>query len=539
MRRFFFISAVLAVATGIGAIPAAADVPGLERPAESSESSVLARTESGWVRGEAGGDHVTFSGVPYAAPPTGALRWASPEPPSRWHGIRDATRAADVCPQVETDDNGDPTVVGNEDCLYLNVTAPRDRPARERLPVLVWIHGGNFTSGAGSQYDGARLAAEGGLLVVTINYRLDALGFLSSPSLDTRGATSGNYGIEDQTAALRWVRRNAASFGGDPSNVTLAGQSAGARSVCVHLASPMSRGLFDRAIIQSAACANQLVTKPVADERGTRAIAEVGCTAAPDVAACLRQRPVDALLATLPGVGEPINDRVSDDPWGPVTGTPLLPTQPIDAITSGSAAHVPILLGSTRDETRPFVGFRHDAGGNPLSEDGYRAIIAETFGEDADAVLERYPAAEHASPALALSAVLTDWGGSIGACPVLRTAEAGARHGRVYLYEFQEPNPAVIQGFPLGAHHSWDLHFIWDARIPGGERPELTAPQQALGRQLRGYWSSFARTGDPNGGSRPPWHPFNRTGPVLGLDAANVAPTPFAETHHCAFWADR
>jgi para-nitrobenzyl esterase len=524
----------IAVACVILASPATADATAPERP---PDWSVVARTESGWLRGEADGDRVTFSGVPYAAPPTGDLRWASPEPPARWRGVRDATEPADVCPRLEEADDGGERVIGSEDCLYLNVTVPRDRSPRGRLPVLVWIHGGNFTSGAGSEYDGTRLAVDGEMMVVTINYRLGALGFLSSPALDSRDGTSGNYGVEDQTAALRWVRRNAARFGGDASNVTLAGQSAGGRAVCVHLASPMSRGLFDRAIVQSAACANDLVTRPVADERGAQVIAEVGCAGSSDVGGCLREQPVDALLGTLDGVGAPINDRVSDDPWGPVTGTRLLPWQPMDAIAAGSADRVPILTGSTRDEMRPFVGREFDFGGNPLTDETYRAVVADTFGDEADAVLERYPGTEYASPAVALSAVLTDWGGSIGACPVLRTAEAASRHGPVFMYEFSEPSPRVINGFPLGAHHSWDLDFVWDVDIPGSEPPDLTTPQLALGEQLRGYWSSFIHTGDPNGGDRQPWPSFTRTGSVLGLEAGTVAPTPFAETHHCDFWA--
>ena len=526
--------ATLALAGAIVAIPVTVQADAPEPP---PHRSALARTESGWVRGSVDDDHVTFTGVPYAAPPIGTLRWASPAPPPRWRGVRDVTEPADVCPQLGEDDDGEPAVVGSEDCLTLNVTVPRDGPRGERSPVLVWIHGGNFTSGAGSQYDGARLSVEGDVMVVTINYRLDALGFLSSPALDTGDGTSGNYGIEDQIAALRWVRRNAARFGGDPSNVTLAGQSAGARSVCVHLASPTSRGLFDRAIVQSGACANEVVTKPVADQRHAQAIAEVGCDGAPDVATCLREQPVRELLTTLPGVGAPINDRVSDDPWGPVTGTPLLPMQPMDAIATGSAAGVPILMGSTRDEMRPFVGYSYDAVGNPLTEDGYGAIVADTFGDD-DAVLERYPAGAYPSPAVALSAVLTDWGGSIGACPVLRTAEAAAAHGPVFMYEFAEVSPDVVHGFPLGAHHSWDLHFVWDVEFPGGDRPELTAQQEALGELIRGYWSSFAHTGDPNAQGRPPWPSFGHAGSVLGLDASTVAPTPFAQAHHCDFWAD-
>jgi para-nitrobenzyl esterase len=213
--------------------------------------------------------------------------------------------------------------------------------------------------------------------------------------------------------------------------------------------------------------------------------------------------------------------------------------QPIDAIAAGSAAGVPLLTGSTRDEMRPFVGFRYDAAGNPLTEEAYRTVVADTFGNGADAVLERYPAAAHPSPAVALSTVLTDWGGSIGTCPVLRTAEAASRHAPVFTYEFSEDSGNVVAGFPLGAYHGWDLHFLWNVSIPGGGAPELTTQQRALGEQMRGYWSAFAHTGDPNGSGHTPWPAFNGAASVLALDTAGIAPTPFAETHQCDFWASR
>lgn len=528
----------LVVACAAMAIPTVAGAATPDRPdPPTAARTELARTQSGWVRGRVDGDHVTFAGVPYAAPPIGERRWAAPAAPPRWHGVRDATEPADMCPQMGPDANDEPAVIGSEDCLYLNVTVPRDRSPRDRLPVLVWIHGGGLVSGAGSQYDGARLAVEGGLMVVTINYRLGALGFLSSGLLDAPDGVSGNYGIQDQIAALRWVQQNAARFGGDPSNVTIAGQSAGARSVCVHLASPMSQGLFHRAILQSGACANPVATKAVADQRGEQAIAELGCAGMPDVPACLRDRPAADLVTALRGVGAPINDRISDDPWGPVAGTPMLPVQPIDAIAAGAAAGVPLLIGSTRDEMRSFVGFRYDAVDNPLTEDDYRTIIADTFGNYTAAVLERYPAAAYPSPAVAFATVLTDWGGSIGACPVLRTAQIASRHTPVFAYEFSE-NSIVVKGFPLGAYHSWDLHFLWDVSIPGSSKPDLTAEQQTLGKQMRGYWSAFAHTGDPNGDSRPPWPAFNGPQPVLALGTAAIGPTPFADTHHCDFWAN-
>jgi para-nitrobenzyl esterase len=431
-------------------------------------------------------------------------------------------------------------VTGEEDCLYLDVTAPRDaRPAGgRRLPVVVWLHGGGFTSGAGSQYGAARLAADGDVVVVTVNSRLGALGFLSSPALDAEGSPSGNYGLADQAAALRWVRRNAARFGGDPGNVTLAGQSSGARSVCAHLASPGSRGLFHRAILQSGPCTEH-VTKPVADERGARVADEVGCATAPGpeaVAACLREQPVDELLATLEDLGLPVTGEYADEPWQPVAGTPTLPRQPLDAVADGSAAGIPLLVGTNRDEMRPFVGFAFDP---PLTADTYREQLEEAFGADADAVQARYPVEAYPTPTLALATVLGDWGRGIGTCPVVATAEAASAHGDVFAYELLEDSGMVFGGFPLGAFHNWDLPFLFHVSIPGARYPDFTAAQWELSATMTRQWARFAATGDPNGADLPPWPELGRTDTVLGLASApgGIAPTPTAEAHHCAFWA--
>jgi para-nitrobenzyl esterase len=324
----------------------------------------------------------TFSGIPYAAPPVGALRWAPPQRPEPWRGVRDATVPASPCPRLESGPGS--AVVGDEDCLYLNVTVPRRTRPGARRPVMVWLHGGGFGDGTGERQ------------------------------------ASGNYGLLDQAAALRWVQRNAARFGGDPDNVTLFGESAGARSVCAHLAAPGSRGLLHKAIMQSGPCANDLVTKAEADERGRRATAELGCASSGDVAGCLRSRPVADVLATLPGQGSPLVDEYSNEAWMPVVGTPVLPQQPLDALAEGAAADVPLLMGTNRDEMRSFVGFRYDARGNPLTEPVYRTLVEEGFGPAAAAeILARYPVEDHPSPALALSTLLTDWGGSVGACPML------------------------------------------------------------------------------------------------------------------------
>jgi para-nitrobenzyl esterase len=422
-------------------------------------------------------------------------------------------------------------IVGAEDCLYLDVTVPGDARPQGRLPVLVWLHGGGFVAGSAQEYDGGRLATTGDLMVVTVNYRLGALGFLSSPELDTSG---GNYGLMDQAAALRWVRRNAARFGGDPGAVTLAGQSAGARAVCAHLASPISRGLFHRAISQSGACDNQVPTVAAAQAFGARATAELGCAPAADVAACLRVRTPAELLATLPGVGMSVNGRSGDRPWGPVAGTWVLPQQPGDALRDGSAARVPLLVGGTHDEMRGFV-----SGEAALTAQEYHAMMTETFGDDADTVLAEYPLAHYDSPALALATVLGDWGGFIGACPVLRTAQGASARQPVYAYEFAEDSGQVRDGFPMGSYHGLDLPYGWDVNAAWNQYPELTAGQERLSETIIEYWSAFAHTGDPNGPGRPHWPEFGSEGIVLGLSTRGIAPAPFADDHRCDFWTGR
>jgi para-nitrobenzyl esterase len=412
--------------------------------------------------------------------------------------------------------------VGAEDCLYLDVRVPRGVRPGERLPVFVWLPGGGFVAGAAREYDGAELATSGRLMVVTVNYRLGALGYLSSPMLG-----DGNYGLMDQAAALHWIRRNAASFGGDPGNVTLAGQSAGSRSVCALLASPLARGLYHRAIAQSGACENRVPTLAEARAFGARATAELGCT----TASCLRALPAGRVLEALSSIPLVPHGRSGDRPWGPTAGTSVLPQQPGDALKNGTAARVPLLIGGTAHEMRGFVSRLSSS----LTAEQYRERMVETFGDRADAALAKYPVTT--SPALAMATALSDWGGFIGACPVLRTAEAAAVRQPVYAYEFAEDSGRVLpDGYPLGAFHSQDLPYLWAVNMPQNPYPPLTPDQERLSATMISYWSAFARTGNPNGPGRPDWPAFNRTGTVLGLSTAGIAPTPYAADHHCDFW---
>ncbi|NYI78526.1 carboxylesterase/lipase family protein [Nocardioides panzhihuensis] len=486
----------------------------------------VVRVDTGWVRGQVAEDHVAFTSIPYAAPPVDERRWRAPSPPDRWSGVRKATSPSPLCPQP-----GDGEVIGTEDCLYLDVTVPRGSRPGTRLPVVVWLYGGGFTNGGTRAYGAARLATEGQVIVVAPNYRLGALGFLSSPALDSTG---GNYGLSDQQAALRWVQRNASRFGGDPHNVTLAGQSAGARAVCAQLASPRARQLFDRAILQSGACDTELPGRTQAERWAAQATSDLGCASAADVAGCLRGLPAAELVGALRGVGfEKVTARVKDRPWGPVAGTSVLPRQPGDAVLEGTAASVPLLIGGTRDEMRSFVaGYTPD-----LTEDGYEAALTDAFGDRADEVLAEYPVSGYASPPLALATVLGDWGGSIGTCPALRTADGASAHQPVYAYEFTEATDTPYNGVPLGSFHGLDLPYLWDLSLDQNPYPDLTREQEQLSATMIDYWAAFARTGDPNGPGRPHWPEYAPGSTVVELSTTGIAPTPSAGDHHCDFWA--
>ena len=308
------LSAVSAVS--VAAAVLAASAGGAVASSASGSTDPIVRIDGGLVRGADAAGVNSFLGLPYAAPPTGNLRWRPPQPAAGWSGVRDATTFGPSCPQAPSPFA--PPGQFSEDCLYLNVYTPAARSSFGGRPVLVWIHGGGLEQDGARDYDGTKLAADG-VVVVTINYRLGALGFLAHPALASHGA-AGNYGLMDQQAALRWVQRNIARFGGDPGNVTIAGQSAGGLSVLAQMVSPGARGLFQRAIVQSGTFALNQRPLAVAEAAGQTFATAVGC--ADQSAACLRSAPVSALVANfgveIPGVvdgavlTQPIGTAVSD-----------------------------------------------------------------------------------------------------------------------------------------------------------------------------------------------------------------------------------
>ncbi len=485
----------------------------------------VVRTGDGAVRGQVVGGSAVDQGIPYAAPPVGELRWRDPRPPARWSGVRDATKPGPACAQVPGELPDGST---NEDCLYLNVTAPAG--ARHR-PVVVWIHGGGFFMGAGANYDARRLAERGDVVVVTVNYRLGVFGYFGMPGLDG----SGTFGLADQRAALRWVRQNAGAFGGDPRNVTIAGQSAGAMSTCAQLTSPPAAGLFDKAIMQSGSCATgyldnfeyrgevaATIFQPLSSvaERGTEIAAGLGCT---DMA-CLRALPVPDLM--------PVQQAFIQ----PAYGTPALPRYPGDAVRDGRFHRVPVLSGTTRDEARPWIA-AYDQG-KPMSDATFDEVVADTFGADANAVRAEYPVGEHGSAALTWAAIVTD---RMWACPQYTTARGLAARTSVHQYEFADPNPPALSPapptMPLGAQHASELCSFFDL---GGYHPDFTPAQQRLSDRMIGYWTAFAATGDPDRAAGPDGPRFPRHRPyVQSLAPDDITPVDLAAEHHCGFWATR
>jgi len=508
------LTAVLTTAWSAG--PPAGPPTWPARPA----SATTVRTHDGLLRGAAHDGYRTFEGIPYAAPPVGRLRWAPPRPAAPWSGVRDATRPASACPQAAGEVPGGST---DEDCLHLNVTTPDGAaPARPR-PVIVWLHGGGFTTGAGSSYDAHRMATRGDVVVVTVNYRLGALGFLAHGGLPG----SGTFGLADQQAALRWVRAEIGAFGGDAHKVTLAGESAGGYSVCAQLASPAAEGLFDRAVIESGPCtgrpdrpfAPSSVPLPTARATGTDLAAKVGCGSARDVLACLRRVNVSRLLAA------------QDTDQQPAYASPLLPRDPAAAIAAGRFHRVPMLLGGNHDEGNGWAAGIVQAG-NPVTPGTWPDVAATFFPSpgQAKAIVREYPV-HRTDGGPVFGAVIGD---ADFACPTARTGRLLAAQVPVWAYEFADehappPTPGTPP-FPLGAPHASELPYLFDL---GGRPRDLTAAQHRLADTMIDYWTRFARTADPNGPSSPHWS--RRT--ALSLAPDHVVPTHTVRLrHHCAFW---
>jgi para-nitrobenzyl esterase len=506
---------------GLVAVAPAVGASTLGGRAAAGASGPVVGIANGAVRGLASGAVDEFLGIPYAAPPVGALRWQPPQPAASWSGVRDATQFAPHCAQSASPFGQAST---SEDCLFLNVFTPSHQQAGS--PVMVWIHGGALVTGESDDYNPAKLVQDG-VTVVTINYRLGALGFLAHPALADANGQSGDYGLMDQQAALRWVQRNIARFGGNPHNVTIFGESAGGLSTLSQVASPQARGLFERAIVESGSYNLTQASLASAETAGEAFATKAGC--ASQTAACLRSLPVSTILADEDAAG-----------YTPNINSEVLPQTLGTAFATGNFNRVPIINGTNRDEWRLFVALS-ELEGNPVTASNYQSMISSTLGVPAAAaavIAAKYPLTAFSSPSVALGAVGTD---AIFACPALTIDQSVSRFVPTFAYEFNDENapenflPPV--SFPYGAPHASEIQYLMDlptAAFPG----TLSVQQQQLATTMKGYWTNFAKRGFPSSFGTSTWPLFNNVTQKMQslVPPAPQTETNFATTHNCGFW---
>ena len=514
-------------------------ISGATASADNSSHRPIALTESGVVIGSTTDGGNEFLGIPYAAPPVGALRWRPPKRYGFFPGfVLQATQFGSACTQ--------PGGIGRENCLFLNVYTPQTESDDRRghgLPVMFWIHGGGLIDGSSTPYNPERLVKKG-VIVVTINYRLGYLGFFAQSAIDAEGHLSGNYGLMDQQSALRWVRRNIASFGGDPDRVTIFGESAGGQSVYAQLASPLAAGMFRGAISESGSYVefqdyfSDIVTLMVGETQGTTAVPSgaaiadsVGCTN--QTASCLRAVPASTMVAAEPFPLYPFVD-----------GTLLTQTMSA-AFASGEFNQVPVISGTNHDEYRLFVALDYDLVGNPiLTSAEYESAVTTLWGAAlTPPVLALYPFASYPFGGEALGASGTD---GVFSCAARRADQSLARFVPTYTYEFNDENAPPSQSefgglltFPLGAFHSSELQYLFPGIDVFGLPVTLSSQQMRLSDTMVSYWAQFAKKGNPNSSREPLWSPYRASTDEFQslIPPAPVVESNFDSSHQCStFW---
>ena len=470
-------------------------------------------TDKGVIQGLDNGSVIKFLGVPYAAAPTGALRFAPPQPRAAWEGVLNAKAPGPACPQASQQDT--------EDCLYLNLTVPKTD--KMNLPVYVWVHGGGFVQGEGASSDGTAIATTANAIVVTMNYRMGILGYIANKALEATPGDSGNYGLQDQQAALRWVKANIANFGGDPTNVTLGGESGGAMSTCHHLVSPASDGLFARGVLESGPCTFNWPTMEEKYAVQANIPGKLGCTGAPaEIASCLRSptlkvRDIIAVQETIPrGV------------LMPSVGGVDVPVQGRNGI-----GKVPMLVGGNKWET----GFYIPDTVNPSTPEAYVTMLRKIYGDTiGDKVAAAYPFSSYASGWEAVTTATSDFcpknpvvgSFAVALCNDVRTYQLAVAAGGapVYGFIFADPNAP-----PRGPVHTAELQYLFPTSVP------LKPQSKALSETMVRYWSNFIKSGNPNSQGLPNWPAYKASSDVLLLVPNDVCTFDADAAHKCSsFW---
>lgn len=469
-----------------------------------ASAQTLISLDDGDVQGQVNGATREFLGIPFAAPPVGSLRWRPPAPVTPWVGTLDATSYSSACPQL-------PSLTGtpseNEDCLYLNVWTPDPAPVEPR-PVMIWIHGGSNVAGSTGDgvpfpgydgvrlYDGHTLAGERNVVVVTVNYRLGVFGFYGHSDLegeDLGFPYAGNQGLLDQRQAMQWVQSNIAAFGGDPENVTIFGESAGSFDVCAHVVSPMSAGLFHRAISQSGGCSVGVRTAAEAATVADNISATLGCDVAPDELACLRAASVTDVLDAAGSVPEGAENDLAIS----IDGA-FLPDHPRTLFDTEQFSKVPYILGANLDEGTLFF-----IGSTPLANDAeYQAALFATFGVYAPEINALYPSAHYPTPQDALIRVFGD---SRLVCSTFDVAQrvANASKTKTFVYSFEQiPGLPFIDLLNLGAFHGLEIAYVF------GSIPPPSSADADVGQRMREFWTRFAERGKPKATATKGWPRF-------------------------------
>ncbi len=510
-------------------------------------STPIVTISTGRLQGTLQNGVAEFLGIPYALPPVGKRRWTPPQPAASWNGLKQATAYGPTCAQITTLGVFAGPANDHEDCLYANVFTPNLDPSA-KLPVIVWIHGGGNLDGESNDYDGSKMAIQGKAVVVTFNYRLNLMGFMAVPSIDAEGHPAGNYGLMDQQKLLQWVQKNIGAFGGDPANVTLGGQSAGAEDTGLAMLSPGAAGLFEHAICESFCPTSNLRTLATAETIGEQFATAAGCgrkTGAAQ-AQCLRSVPAMTIEA-LAGTASAASPYVV----GPMLDGTVLPVQPPTAWANGQFTHVPLMNGNVQDETNFGLAiteyFSHPRA--PATATQYMETIANTYAPPAyptgtaAQVLKLYPVTNYPSAQIAWDRAGTD----PGLCREMALNTLLAKQIPVYAYLFEDQTPPFyfpsMPGFTPLAYHTADIQFLFPLYHGGLGTPHpLIGDQAVLSNELVTAWTNFAWTGNPDGTGNSPWPVFTGQASTPDIFVENVPAnstetlSEFNTAHHCNFW---